>query len=194
MALSIVSSEFVVKTIFSFTENDFHYFVMEYMPNGDFFQLLQHENRLYEAEAKLYLAEIATAINDLHKSGIIHRDIKPQNILISQSGHIKISDFGLSESGSLRKLKQEEKKKRMTQFVQKELSGKESSMEKKGNKIVGSPYFMSPEVLSGEAASVMSDWWSFGVLVFEVLTGIPPFVGEGFDEIVSKIFEGKIWS
>lgn len=53
---------------------------------------------------------------------------------------------------------------------------------------------MSPEVLSGETASVMSDWWSFGVLVFEVLTGIPPFVGESFDEIVSKIFEGKIWS
>ena len=53
---------------------------------------------------------------------------------------------------------------------------------------------MSPEILSGETATVMSDWWSFGILVFEVLTGIPPFIGESFDEIVSKIFQGNIWS
>lgn len=69
----------------------------------------------------------------------------------------------------------------MTQFVKEELLNKETTTNRARVKIVGSPYFMSPEVLSGEPAMTMSDWWSFGILVFEVLIGVPPFVGESFD-------------
>jgi serine/threonine-protein kinase RIM15 len=117
---------------------------MEYLPNGDFFQLLENEGRLYESECKYYIAEIATGMNDLHKKGIVHRDIKPQNILISKTGHIKISDFGLSEPGIMKKKKNEQKKKTMTEFEKSEIQNKVVSSNDSLIKIVGSPYFMSP--------------------------------------------------
>jgi serine/threonine protein kinase len=102
---------------------------MEYMPNGDFADLLQRESRLYEDEAKIYLAEVVLALEALHNYGIIHRDIKPQNIVIDKNGHIKITDYGLSEAGLVKRKQDEQKNKTLSKFILKEMKKKKVEIE-----------------------------------------------------------------
>jgi len=85
---------------FSFQDSRFLYFVMEYLPGGDLMNLLIKREILSEAETRFYMAELIQAVQAVHKHGYIHRDLKPDNILIGADGHIKLSDFGLCTSGS----------------------------------------------------------------------------------------------
>ena len=190
---SVVDSPFLVKAVYSFPEGNHHYFVMEYMPNGDFSDLLQRESRLYEDESKLYLAEVVLAIEALHKYGIIHRDIKPQNIVIDNQGHVKITDYGLSEAGLVKRKQDEQKNKALSKFILKEMKKKDKQEIEDSERIVGSPYYMAPEVLSGSGSTSMSDWWSFGILVYHTLLGVPPFTGNNLDEIKEKVFKSQPW-
>jgi serine/threonine protein kinase len=89
--------DYVVKAIASFSHGNYVCSVMEYMPGGDIGSLLTKETRLYEEEARFYIAEILLALESLHDQGLIHRDLKPENILLDASGHCKLADFGLSE-------------------------------------------------------------------------------------------------
>lgn len=79
----------------SFKDENYLYLVMEYLPGGDFMTLLMKKDILSEKEAKFYMAEMVLAVESVHKMNYIHRDLKPDNILIDQNGHIKLSDFGL---------------------------------------------------------------------------------------------------
>lgn len=135
------------------------------------------------------------AINTLHELGIIHRDIKPQNIVIDSDGHLKLTDYGLSETYELRKKKLQEKSKAYSRFVQQKILDREAKKEqpRRVEKIVGSPYYMAPEVVSFEPITKMSDWWSFGIIVYQTLVGEPPFLGKNFSEIAEKIEKGNIW-
>lgn len=119
----VINSPYLVKAAFSFSEGGYHYFVMEYMPNGNFSQLVAE--RLYEYEAKQYLAEIVMAIDHLHQHGIIHRDIKPENIVIDGKGHLKLTDYGLSEAGLIKKRQKEEEEKSFSKFVLHEIKKKQ---------------------------------------------------------------------
>lgn len=166
----VINSPFLVKAAFSFTEGNYHYFVMEYMPNGNFSQLVA--DRLYEHEAKQYLAEIVVAIDHLHQHGIIHRDIKPENIVIDAKGHLKLTDYGLSEAGLIKQKQREEQERSMSKFMLHEIKSKHiRAVKETSERIVGSPYYMSPEILTGNKATKMSDWWSFGVMIYLALTG-----------------------
>ena len=99
-------SPFVVDLMFSFQSERNLFLVMEFLPGGDLFSLLQNLGALAEEPARFYIAEILHAINYLHDHGILHRDLKPDNVLIGKDGHIKLTDFGLSERGMLQRKKE----------------------------------------------------------------------------------------
>lgn len=105
----LVSGEYVVKAIFSFVHETFLCIVMEYMKGGDLSSLLEEYGHFDENTSRFYTAEMIIALENLHKLDVIHRDIKPDNILIDAKGHIKLSDFGLSEFGVSQKIKKKER-------------------------------------------------------------------------------------
>lgn len=102
----ILTGEYVVKALWSFTIENCLVFVLDYMSGGDLANTLKYYCRLEEDVAKFYIAEIVLAIAYLHSQDIIHRDLKPENVLLDQNGHIKLADFGLSEIGLKNKISQ----------------------------------------------------------------------------------------
>lgn len=99
--LAEIENPFVVKMFYSFTSKEKVFIVMEYLPGGDLFSLLQNLGTLGEDMARFYVAETILALEYLHSISVVHRDIKPDNLLISKTGHIKLVDFGLSHKGLL---------------------------------------------------------------------------------------------
>ena len=97
--LATLHSDHVVKMYFAMASKRYLFFVMEYMPGGDCFTLLRRFGRFEEQTAKFYIAEVVLALDDIHNQGVIHRDVKPDNILIGADGHVKLADFGLSAVG-----------------------------------------------------------------------------------------------
>ena len=95
--ISKVKSIWIVELKASFQEDDYLYLVMEYLPGGDLMNLLIKKDILTESEARFYIAELILSIEEIHKLDCIHRDIKPDNVLIDKTGHIKLSDFGLAK-------------------------------------------------------------------------------------------------
>ena len=228
----LVTSEFVVKAIFKFKHDVFFCFVMEYMHGGDFNRLLQIYGRFDEKIARFYIAELVLAVEHLHSVGVVHRDLKPDNILLDSKGHIKLTDFGLSDIAiatlTMNKKKPNHKREekfhsflskfnisekilnvpREYRFVEsslmhckkeskeeeKKLSNDDTSSKlslkkiKNQHRIIGTPDYIAPEILTGVAGSLNNpsvDLWSLGVILFEFLIGVPPFS----DETVDKIFD-----
>ena len=118
----------------------------EYCHGGDLRSLVSNKKRIPESEAKLYLAEIIVAIEELHKNGIIHRDIKLDNILIDKEGHVKLTDFGLSKEGMF--------EKKLTNTM-----------------LGGGRSYQLPEVLSEAPYDKSVDLYLFGLLAYEIMTG-----------------------
>ena len=115
--------------------------------------------------ARIYTAEIVSAVSHLHANGIMHRDLKPENILLDADGHVMLTDFGLAK-----------------QF-------EEST---RSNSMCGTLEYMAPEIILGKGHDKAADWWSVGILLFEMLTGKPPFCGGNRDKIQQKIVKDKI--
>lgn len=99
----VVSGDFVVKAVYSFIHESYICFVMEYMYGGDFGSIINKYGYLDESIAKFYISEVILAVDYMHKIGVIHRDLKPDNILLDTQGHIKLTDFGLSDMGLQRR-------------------------------------------------------------------------------------------
>jgi serine/threonine protein kinase len=117
--------------------------------------------------------------------------------VIDSKGHLKLTDYGLSEAGLIKKRQKEEEEKSFSKFMLQEIKKKQLRNNKEFiEKRVGSPYYMSPEVLLNEKVTKMSDWWSFGVMVYLSLTGDLPFkasISSGLEEITEAILKMKIW-
>ena len=178
--MSKVKSPWIVELKASFQEGDYLYLVMEFVPGGDFMNLLIEKDKLTEEEAKFYTAELILAVESIHKLDCIHRDIKPDNILIDKSGHIKLSDFGLAKVSD--KL-YEQNKNKTPNFNPKKMT------HQKLYSCVGTAFYVAPEVLKKKGYSQEIDWWSVGVIFYEMLVGYAPFCAEDTQEVCRRIME-----
>eukprot|EP00163_Fabomonas_tropica_P023037 TRINITY_DN40306_c0_g1_i1.p1 TRINITY_DN40306_c0_g1~~TRINITY_DN40306_c0_g1_i1.p1 ORF type:complete len:599 (+),score=97.30 TRINITY_DN40306_c0_g1_i1:204-2000(+) len=200
-------STFIVKYYSSFESPKNLYMVMEYVPGGDLLALLLRNEVLPESWAKLYIAELVLALEWLHKQGIIHRDLKPDNILLTESGHIRLTDFGLSEYGLSQKTKDisDQASERLREglstsyrdrsaFMEKgSIAKRRGEMQHKENTPVGTPDYVAPEALLGQEHGPTLDWWSTGIILFELVTGIPPFNDDAPELIFNNILSMEMW-
>lgn len=171
---SVVKSNFCVNALATFTYENLVCFVMEYLPGRDLYEeLFERETYWLDSfSVKFYLAEIILGIEDLHANGVIHRDIKPANVLIDEEGHLKLTDFGLSDFRS------------------------KIGSEKQGEGYIkGSANYIAPEVIRGEEVGFEVDWWSLGVMAYLLVEREFPFDGETIEEVFAKIRKGDVdWS
>ena len=149
--LSMISHAFATKYHNTFQDEDNIYFLMDYVKGEELYYVLKEHKQFNEKQAKFYLAEIYSIISYLHSQNIIYRDLKTENIIVEQEGHIKLIDFGISKVVSQRKMY------RTSSFK-------------------GTFEYMPPEAISQNSSySFEFDWWSFGVLMYKMLTGVFPF-------------------
>ncbi|WEW61404.1 serine/threonine-protein kinase dbf2 [Emydomyces testavorans] len=197
--LTAAKSEWLVKLLYAFQDEEKIYLAMEYVPGGDFRTLLNNANVLHNRHARFYIAEMIQCVDALHALGYIHRDLKPENFLIDSTGHVKLTDFGLAAGmlspGKIEsmRIKLEEVGKTPVPFGRP--MGQRTAAERRegyrtlrqrevnyAKSIVGSPDYMAPEVLKGEEYDFTVDYWSLGCMLFEALAGYPPFAGATIDE------------
>lgn len=192
-----VRNPFVVRFFYSFTCRDNLYLVMEYLNGGDLYSLLRKMGCLEENVARVYIAELVLALEYLHSQGVVHRDLKPDNILIAHDGHIKLTDFGLSKVGLINST--DDLSGPTNGVVLMEENIFENCVEhgvqreyRKERSAVGTPDYLAPEILLGTEHGYTADWWSVGVILFEFITGLPPFNADHPQIIFDNILNRKI--
>ncbi|KAF5398918.1 Non-specific serine/threonine protein kinase [Paragonimus heterotremus] len=166
--LTNIKHPFIVNLYYAFQTEGKVYLILEFLRGGDLFSRLSQEYMFTEDDVKFYLAELASALHYLHHHGIVYRDLKPENILLSQDGHIRLTDFGLS---------------------------KEAVFEAQGARtysFCGTVEYMAPEVVNRNGHGTAADWWSFGVLMYELLTGTLPFQAKHRKDTMHLILKAKL--
>ena len=197
--LTAAKSDWLVKLLYAFQDENSIYLAMEYVPGGDFRTLLNNCSVLHNRHARFYVAEMFCCVDALHALGYIHRDLKPENFLVDSTGHVKLTDFGLA-AGMLNPGKIESMRVKLEEVgntpvpfgrpmdqrtVAERREGYQSLRKREVNyakSIVGSPDYMAPEVLKGEEYDFTVDYWSLGCMLFEALSGYPPFAGATVEE------------
>ncbi|XP_055343238.1 serine/threonine-protein kinase tricornered-like [Paramacrobiotus metropolitanus] len=191
--------QWVVKMYYSFQDPVNLYLVMEFLPGGDLMTLLMKKDILSEEVTQFYMAEAALAIDSIHKLGFIHRDVKPDNLLLDSKGHIKLSDFGLCTG--LKKSHQTAYYRDLlnTRFANdlSPLDSKRRAESWKRNRraiahsTVGTPDYIAPEMFGDSGYTAACDWWSLGVIMFEMLIGYPPFCSDSPNETYHKVLHWR---
>jgi len=194
----------VTRLYYSFQDANCLYLIMEFIPGGDMMTHLIKYDIFTEEQTKFFIAETILAIASIHKLHYIHRDIKPDNLLLDKRGHIKLSDFGLCTGLQTTKVnnlyqKLEGESKELNEHDQTSLtmsrSQRFSSWRGKRKVLaystVGTPDYIAPEVFLKEGYTEVCDWWSVGVIMFEMLIGYPPFCSESPQETYRKIINWK---
>ena len=202
--LAQADNKWIVDLFSSFTDAENLYLVMEYLPGGDLMNQLIKEEIFTEQETRFYMVELVLAIETVHKLNYIHRDIKPDNILLDRNGHIKLSDFGLckyyeNDSG-MSDLLDIYSRKAQSKFP--ELNKIKNSAErretmkkhhyrnrKKVYSMVGTIDYIAPEVFGKKGYTESVDWWSLGTIMFEMMVGYPPFVAGDAAKTCHKIIQ-----
>ena len=163
--LQSLDHPFLVGMVFCFQTEERIYFIMPFIRGGELFQHLRTEKFFKEDKARFYAASMGIALEYLHKHGIVYRDIKPENILIGEDGYLKLIDFGMAKM----------------------LKGNEKAMS-----FCGTPEYLAPEIITGEGHNRAADWWSYGILLFEMLCGIPPFYCENTERMYDLITNAEL--
>ena len=176
------------KLFYSFIEGDYLYYIIEHCPGGDLLSYFDMKDYLTEEEARFYIAEIILGVESLHKNKCIHRDIKPENIFIDKFGHLKLGDFGLSIISNNIMYPYTYKWKNSND----EIHNGNIKNEKDNKKIigfskVGSLLYLAPEVVENKGYGEEIDWWSVGIIFYEMLFGMTPFFEGTQEQIIDKI-------
>ncbi|KAJ7147028.1 kinase-like domain-containing protein [Mycena crocata] len=166
LVLAQVNSPFIVPLKFSFQSEQKLYLVLAFVNGGELFHHLQREQRFNEERARFYSAELLLALEHLHELDVVYRDLKPENILLDFTGHIALCDFGLCKLNM--------------------------KADDKTNTFCGTPEYLAPEILNGQGYNKTIDWWTLGVLLFEMLAGLPPFYDEVTDRMYEKILNDPL--
>eukprot|EP01123_Difflugia_compressa_P008599 TRINITY_DN2609_c0_g1_i1.p1 TRINITY_DN2609_c0_g1~~TRINITY_DN2609_c0_g1_i1.p1 ORF type:complete len:455 (-),score=80.69 TRINITY_DN2609_c0_g1_i1:10-1176(-) len=177
---------FIVTLYYSFQSKDKLVFIMQYCAGGEFYRLIQRQpfKCLTEDQVKFYASEVLLAIEYLHMKGFIYRDLKPENIVVHESGHIMLTDFDLSKAAVSQ-----------ARLVNKMYSGNSAVVAEPQivtNSFVGTEEYLAPEVIQGTGHNATVDWWTFGILIYEMLYGATPFRGNSRDATFSSINKAKI--
>ncbi|CAN1766712.1 Serine/threonine-protein kinase CBK1 [Linum perenne] len=202
--LAEVDSNCIVKLYCSFQDEEFLYLIMEYLPGGDVITLLMRKDTLTEYEAQFYVAETVLAIESIHKHNYIHRDIKPDNLLLDRYGHLRLSDFGLCKpldcstihegdfsvvTNSNGATQNDPAAPKRTQ--QEQLQHWQKNRRTLAYSTVGTPDYIAPEVLLKKGYGMECDWWSLGAIMYEMLVGYPPFYADDPMSTCKKIVNWK---
>ncbi|OMJ28019.1 Serine/threonine-protein kinase nrc-2 [Smittium culicis] len=191
--LSTANFPFVVTLYHSFQSEERLYFCMDYCLGGEFFRVLQSRpgKCLSEQDSKFYAAEVVCALEYLHLNGYIYRDLKPENILLHETGHIMLTDFDLSKQsqplGSPGILKSKS-------FFANHLAldTKSCTAALRTNSFVGTEEYIAPEVIRGIGHTSAVDWWTLGILIYEMLFGITPFKGSNRNSTFRNILKTEV--
>jgi hypothetical protein len=160
--LSTINHPFIVKLHFAFQNKENLFLIMDYQPGGDLGEYLQDEGRFSERRSRIYISEIILAVEELHRYNIIFRDLKPENILLDAEGHAMLTDFGLSKENVY-------------------------AVNKGAKSFCGSVAYLAPEMIKKAGHGKAMDWYLLGVVLYEMVTGIPPFYAETKEELFHNI-------
>ena len=160
-----VRHPFVVKLHRTFNDTKCVYLLLEYLPGGELFTFVRKNSFLPNDVALFYATEIALAISFLHGLDVAYRELRPENVLLTRHGHIKLVDFS---------------------FAKKIRVGERS------NTYCGCQYYTAPEVISGEGHTKTVDWWAFGVMLYEMLIGLPPFSDDDPQQLYASIISSQV--
>lgn len=166
--LGYVNHPFIVGLSMAFQSKNKLYFVLDYCAGGELFFHLGKLGKFPEPRACFYAAEITLAIEYVHNLDVIYRDLKPENVLLDAKGHVRLTDFGLSKEG---------------------ISDSSSG----ANSFCGTPEYLAPEILNRQGHGRAVDWWSLGALLYEMLTGLPPFYCRDREKLFEKIRRGELY-
>lgn len=164
--LEEIDHPFIVSLRFAFQTQDKLYMVLDYFSGGELFFHLKSNGRFSEELARFYAAEIVLALECLHLHTIVYRDLKPENVLLDEEGHIRLTDFGLSKES---------------------ISGSTLT-----HTFCGTPEYLAPEVIHGAGYNKAVDWWSLGTLLYEMITGLPPFFNTNVHVMYEKIMRAQL--
>lgn len=193
--LASSSSPWVVDLKFSFQDERFLYLVMEYLPGGDLMTILMKRDILTESETRFYIAESILAVDSVHQMNYIHRDLKPDNILLDHRGHIKLSDFGLCKHTDITAHNPYSNLKKIQEDLKQKINLERRPEYRRNRKLaystVGTPDYIAPEVFGKGGYNETVDWWSIGVIMFEMLVGYPPFFSDDPSITCQKILHWR---
>ncbi|KAG7387252.1 hypothetical protein PHYPSEUDO_014538 [Phytophthora pseudosyringae] len=161
-----IKHPFLISLRYAFQTKSNVYLVMPFVAGGELFHHLHKQGLLLESSAKFYAAEMVLALEHLHSKGIIHRDLKPENVLLGADGHIRLTDFGLA----------------------KEMADEDGST----STMCGTNEYMPPEMIRRKAYNQAVDWWALGALIYEMVTGYPPFRHKNRKKLHHKILNEKL--
>uniref|UniRef100_A0A8D3BQM8 Ribosomal protein S6 kinase n=1 Tax=Scophthalmus maximus TaxID=52904 RepID=A0A8D3BQM8_SCOMX len=164
--LETVRHPFLVDLLYAFQTGGKLYLILECLSGGELFMQLEKEGIFMEDTACFYLGEIILALGHLHSNGIIYRDLKPENIMLNHQGHIKLTDFGLCKE-----------------------SIHDGAVT---HTFCGTIEYMAPEILTRSGHNRAVDWWSLGALMYDMMTGSPPFTAENRKKTIDRILKCKL--